>query len=194
MANNLLSQILDIVIILLTGKKPAPEAVSEQPASVNKTEPPVIEQEPELDWSKDELKISKYFTVKEAIYLPTWKRLANKEDGLNDTIKENSLRLFKQMDVVREHFGKPIRAHVAYRPVEYNKAIGGAQHSAHSEGMAFDFDIIGMSCDDVRKELTKDNNKLLEEWKMRCEDMPGSTWVHLDIRELAPEGHRFFKP
>lgn len=186
MPKDVLSQVIDIILSFFD-KKPAPIAA---PASVNKMEPPVAEVG--LDWSKPESKISEHFTVKDAIYLPTWKRLANQEDGLDSTIKVDLQRLFAQMDVVRSHFGKPIRVHVTYRPSEYNKAIGGAQHSAHSEGLACDWDIPGINCDEVRKEIV--DKGLLDTWNMRMEDLPGSSWVHLDLREVPIGGHRYFLP
>lgn len=143
-----------------------------------------------INWEDPGCLVSKFFTVHEMIYLPTWKRMANAQDGLNDEIKSNLVELGKKMDVVREYFGSSINVHVTYRPEAYNKAIGGALHSAHSEGKAMDFDIKGKTCDEVRKALV--DNNLLDTWNMRCEDTPGSNWVHLDYR--APINKRFFKP
>jgi hypothetical protein len=145
-----------------------------------------------IDWTNPGCKVSKYFTVHEMIYLPTWKRMANESDGLNEDIKESLIKLGQKMDTVREYFDKPINVHVTYRPLEYNKAIGGALHSAHSDGAAMDFDIMGMTCDEVRKELVDRN--LLETWAMRCEKAPGTNWVHLDYRALKPGGNRYFIP
>jgi uncharacterized protein YcbK (DUF882 family) len=76
--------------------------------------------------------------------------------------------------------------------VEYNRVIGGALRSAHSEGKACDFSIMGMTCDDIRKKIM--DNNLLDLWQMRCENLPGSNWVHLDCRELRPGGNRYFIP
>src|ERR1035437_10749265 len=120
-----------------------------------------------IDWNDPKCALGTHFTVKDAIYLPTWARLANESDGLDDTIKANLLELFGQMNIVRNQFNKPIRVHVSYRPALYNVAIGGAQHSAHSEGLACDFDVIGMDCDSVRKYIV--DNGLLDTWDMRCE-------------------------
>lgn len=138
------------------------------------------------------MKISKHFTYKEALYLPAWKRVAKKKDGLTPDIVNNLKTLFDKMDLVREYFGSPIVVHVAYRPEEYNKLIGGAKNSSHVAGMACDFHVKGVSCDEARERIIKDNK--LEEWGMRMEDLPGSNWVHLDIRQPAPGRSRFFKP
>lgn len=136
------------------------------------------------------MKISKHFSYKEALYLPTWKRAAKKEDGLTPDILSNLKNLFAKMDLVREYFNAPVAVHVAYRPDEYNRLVGGAKNSSHLYGMACDFHVSGVSCDEVRARILKDNK--LEEWGMRMEDLPGSKWVHLDIR--APSPSRFFKP
>lgn len=162
-------------------------AVSE----VSKPETPVVLHET-IDWSNPECKISKYFTVKEMIYLPTWKRMAIETDGLNDQVKTDLIDLAKSMDIVREYFGKAVNVHVTYRPTAYNVAIKGALHSAHTDGAAMDFDIIGMSCDDARKQINDGN--MLEAWNMRMEENDGGNWIHLDRRALSPGGHRFFKP
>lgn len=135
--------------------------------------------------------ISKYFTWKEALWLPRWDRMADESDGLNAQVMDSLKVLFAKMDVVREYFGAPIIVHVCYRPEEYNKLIGGAPQSAHRLGMAVDFSIKGISCDDARKKIM--DEKMLEIWNMRMEDLPGSNWIHLDIRAPGPAG-RFFKP
>ena len=145
-----------------------------------------------VDWINESQKVSKYFTVKDLVYLPTWKRLANASDGLDLDIQTNLIKLAQKMDTVREYFGKPVITHVSYRPTEYNKAIGGALHSQHSLGAAMDFHIEGLTCDEVREELV--NKGLLETWGMRCEKAPGTNWVHLDFKELAPGGNRYFIP
>jgi len=185
---DLWKSLLELVLGLITKKElgvsiPIGEP-KEQPAEDAK---PVV-----IDWTDGAQMVSKYFTVHNMIYLPTWKRLANEADGLNEEIKENLIKLGQKMDTVREYFSKPINVHVTYRPLEYNKAIGGALHSAHSDGMAMDWDLMGMTCDEVREKLVTD--KCLDTWAMRCEDAPKTNWVHLDYRELKPGGHRFFIP
>lgn len=143
-----------------------------------------------IDWTKSDSKIAKYFTVKEALFLPTYGRLANEADGLNDRVKANLVRTFAVMDKIRELFGKPIMVHVAYRPEAYNKLIGGSLKSAHIFGLAVDFHVVGMSCDDVRKELLSK----LDILGIRMEDMPHSNWVHIDLRQVTSGGRRFFIP
>lgn len=143
-----------------------------------------------IDWTNPKVKISKYFTVKEALYLPSWNRLANESDGLTDEIKNNLVILFNKLDKVREYFQKSINVHVTYRPEEYNKLIGGAPMSAHKIGKACDFDISGMNCDEVRNKIM--DNSLLDIWNLRMEHLDGSNWIHLG--NDYKNGNRYFIP
>jgi len=156
----------------------------------------------QVDWANPQSKISKYFTVNEAIQLREWKRLANESDGLDDKVKENLYSIFQKMDTIREFLGKPVYIRSAYRPGEYNVAIGGAKRSAHiadAEYAAVDFwcdmdsdgDKDGEDCDLIKVALM---NKL-EGWGLRMEDNgKGARWVHLDNKPVPPGGNRFFKP
>jgi len=144
-----------------------------------------------IDWQNDKDKISQYFTVHEAIWLPQWGRLATEKDGLTDEIKNNLVDLFQKMDQAREFFNTSIIVHVSYRPEEYNKLIGGAPMSAHRFGKACDFHVTGIDCFDARKQIL-DANKL-EEWDMRMEDNAPGNWIHLG-NDWQEGKSRFFKP
>lgn len=145
----------------------------------------------DIDWLDPEEQVSKHFTVKEALWLPKWNRMATEEDGLNDEIKNNIIELFNKLDIVREYFNKPINVHCTYRPEAYNKLIGGALMSAHKVGKACDFDISDTKCDDARKQIMM--NHLLETWNLRMEWNDGSNWIHLDS-VWTPGKIRYFKP
>lgn len=141
-------------------------------------------------------KISKYFTWKELLYLPTWK-----EYHTPSTVEQNNLiKLAKVMDDIRDIIGKPIRVHVCIRPgkanipgsvhngQDYNALIGGAKNSAHKSGLAIDWSVPGEDCDDIRTLLLP----ILTQLGVRMEDKPNSNWVHIDL--LPPRPNRFFKP
>ena len=147
----------------------------------------------DINWSDTKCEITPHFCVKDAVWLPRYNRLATPADGLTLEKQANLIMLLHQMEVVRAFLGdKPINGHVTYRPKEYNVLVGGAKNSAHIYGMAMDFNVIGMSCDDARKLIVPK----LTVWRMRCEDVPGSTWVHLDQRTPTnnDDARRFFKP
>lgn len=136
--------------------------------------------------------ISEHFTYKEALYLPSWYRMASEIDGLNQTVLDNLKTLFEKLEQIRTHFKSPVIIHVAYRPEGYNRAIKGSLKSAHIEGKAVDFHIAKLDCDKARKEIIESG--LLEKLNMRMERNDGSNWIHLDIREVTPGGNRYFYP
>lgn len=134
--------------------------------------------------------ISKYFTMREALWLPKWNREANESDGLDNNVLMNLSNLFEEMDLLREFFGRPIIVHVAYRPAEYNKLVKGAPKSAHLLGKAVDFHVAEMDCDVARQKILDAN--LLELHGLRMENLPGSSWIHIDT--MAPGKNRYFSP
>jgi uncharacterized protein YcbK (DUF882 family) len=134
--------------------------------------------------------LSKYISEQEALWLPSWSRLATEKDGLNDKIRGNIVRTAKILDKIRTLFDSPLIVSSFYRPIVYNKEIGGAPLSYHREGLACDFNIQGKSADEVRAAL----KPYLTKFKIRMEDLPGSSWVHIDLGMPRSEQGRFFKP
>ena len=150
-----------------------------------------------INWADADEKISEHFTVKEALYLNEWKRLATEADGLTTAVKFSICRTADKMDEIRELLNRPLFVKSWYRPKEYNKLIGGAKESSHMEGLACDFwadvngdgDKTGEDCDAI-KEILK--NWLLK-LDIRMEDNgPRKRWVHVDLK--YPKGARYFKP
>jgi len=154
-------------------------------------------------------KISKYFTYKEALWLPQENRMAEIGSEVDDTSLENLKILFSKMDLIREFLDKPIIVHITFRTMEYHKKlyeqinakkkaqglpeVKVPMGSPHLYGQACDFHANGLTCDEVVK-LLLDNNKL-EEWQLRMEDNGvGANWVHIDIKSVGASGNRFFKP
>jgi uncharacterized protein YcbK (DUF882 family) len=142
----------------------------------------------EIDWTTYKYPVSKYFTVGDCLFLPRWHLLANENYGLNDEIKGNLIALCNKLDIVRDFFKTPMITHCTFRPVAYNKEIGGALNSAHTLGKAMDFHVKDMDCDEARNKMIP----MLEEWGLRLEDLPGAGWCHLDMNPVI--NNRFFKP
>ena len=118
--------------------------------------------------------ITDHFTVREAIWLPSWERLATESDGLTRAVQHNLLTTFHKLDIIRKYFNRPIIVHCAYRPHKYNKEIGGAERSSHVEGKAVDFHVKNLPCDIVRLVI----HPKLEEWGLRLEWNPGSNCLY----------------
>lgn len=145
----------------------------------------------QLDWTDLDAKISKYFTVKEAIWLRSWNELGEPKE----ITKQNILDLAVKMDKLREAFNKPLRVTSWYRPLSYNAHIGGSKASKHISGKAVDIH-------DTNGELAVwcvSNLGILKEIGLYIEDprytiIPNKgKWVH--FQSVPPKsGSRIFIP
>jgi uncharacterized protein YcbK (DUF882 family) len=52
---------------------------------------------------------------------------------------------------IRDHFKRSVVLNSGYRTVGYNRRIGGASNSFHTQGMAADFNVAGYSPQAVRR-------------------------------------------
>ncbi len=150
-----------------------------------------------IDWKDPKAKISKFFTVREALWLPSWEIL----HVPSEEEKKQILLVAEKMDLIREELSNPIIVHCWIRPKcanapgskwdrrNYNAFVGGSPGSAHIEGKAVDFHVARMTCGEVRQILQSRLNDL----KIRMENIEGN-WVHVDIRDPLPRRSRFFKP
>ena len=136
-----------------------------------------------IDWESPSARISRYFTVGEAsilndiyeIYDPTL------------TERHNILKLASILDSVRIFLDAPMNVHSWIRPKEYNDYISGAKKSRHLLGFACDFDC-GENCDITRARLMP----RLKDFRLRMEDIPGTSWVHLDY--VGGDVYGLFRP
>mgnify|MGYP001265146900 CR=1 FL=1 len=96
-----------------------------------------------------------------------------------DELMDNVTLLCENLQVLRDHLGKPIRIISGYRSPKYNRRIGGARRSQHMLAKAGDLKVAGMSPAEVKAEI----EKLIKEGKM----MKGGvglyrTFTHYDVR------------
>ena len=93
--------------------------------------------------------------------------------------QENLQILAEQLEVLREHFQKPITINSGYRSPEHNAKIGGTENSQHLLGKAADVVIDGISPDEVADAI-----EFLIEGKMMKQGGLGRyvDFTHYDIR------------
>ena len=92
---------------------------------------------------------------------------------------DNVRLLAKNLQVLRDHIGKPIRIISGYRSPSYNKKIGGARRSQHMTAKAADIKVSGMHPDDVREAILC----LIKEGKMHIGGVGRyRTFTHYDVR------------
>lgn len=94
-------------------------------------------------------------------------------------VKANLAILAEQLEVLREHFGKPITITSGYRSAAHNERIKGAKNSLHVKGMAADIKIEG-----VHPRIVYSAIELLIKYGKMKEGGIGvyKTWTHYDIR------------
>jgi Peptidase M15 len=191
MANNLLQTIISAVMSLL--EKNIQDSPQQQPAP---TQAPIeAPQMNILDWSNPDSMVSKYFSVQNCLFLPTWGRMATEADGLNDEVKNNLINLCTKMDEIKEFLGCGLNIHCIYRPPAYSPLVGGTATDVHTQGLAIDFDCNKyFSTDQVKEKFNKPNgdDSILEKFGIRMEDNgPSAGWIHIDIHAVGYL--RFFK-
>lgn len=143
---------------------------------------------PLINWTDPNAMISLYFTVSQCLFLPTWHRIANEHDGLNNNIKYNISKICHKLDVIQTLLNSPVKIHSFYRPPDYSPLVGGFIDDVHTTGEACDFSVPGMTMDHIKEVLVP----LLEGLEMRME-YGTNTHIHMDIHPPGPRG-RYFRP
>lgn len=94
-------------------------------------------------------------------------------------VKQNLKVLAEQLEVLREHFQKPININSGYRSPEHNAKVGGAENSQHLLGKAADLVINGITPDEVADaiEFLIDNKMMKQGGLGRY-----NSFTHYDIR------------
>lgn len=196
---NLLLQLISSFFLSKKVKKSISQAQNDQTRPFHEDELAETPS-PQVDWSNPYAKISDFFTVKDALYLPSWKIM----HAPSDYEKINILKLAKKLDLLCSKFGKMV-VHCWIRPTKvnapdsdyhsknYNAFVGSSPSSGHVDGRAIDFHFSGQegieNCDKMRKKLLP----WLEPMDLRLEDIQGN-WLHLDFKPVGKSGNRFFKP
>ena len=128
----------------------------------------------------------RHFTWGEVLWHNTWQVHCLPFD---ERTMWNLMRITQKLDLIRRHFGRSIQITSGWRCPVYNRqVVGGALRSAHMEGKALDFQVVGLDAREVRTSLLP----MLGELDIRMEKHDGS-WCHIDSREPGPAG-RFFAP
>ena len=116
-------------------------------------------------------KLSKSFSIEEF----------NSKDGaeMPADVLENIKKLAKNLQVIRDEIGKPIKINSAYRSPAHNKAVGGVKNSMHVKGKAADIVVTGVTPTQLAAVIFK----LIEQKKISQGGVGiYPNFVHYDIR------------
>lgn len=101
----------------------------------------------------------------------------------NSTIANAIIAMAKEMELVRSYFGnRPITITSWYRDPTTNRQVGGASRSRHLQGDAVDFNVAGLSPQQVQA-------KLDSFWGSKGGLGYGKTFTHLDLRGSRSRWH-----
>lgn len=122
--------------------------------------------------------LKQYIGGKDILYPTEWK-----SEYIN-----NALELLARVNSLLAHLRCDVTLSSGYRPLSYNKKIGGALYSAHSTCQALDIKDLDGS---FKKLITED---LLQQYDLYQESpLSTSTWCHLQTRPTK-SGKRIFVP
>lgn len=80
-----------------------------------------------------------YFKIEEMTKSETASKKGIDNEFPSIGIMCNAFKVLEILDLVRAYMDKPIFINSGYRCKELNKAVGGAENSYHTKGMAADF-------------------------------------------------------
>lgn len=132
-----------------------------------------------------------FFSIKELVPPEIYEAEGNEAWSLIDP------RLIETLNWIRANLNRVITVNnwafngqYKYRGFRPKDCAIGAVKSAHKEGLAADFDVKGMTADQVRDWLSKNEHSL--PYPIRCEE--GVNWVHIDLRAKTGYQLYFFEP
>ena len=126
------------------------------------------------------MKLSKHFSLKEMTKSGTAARL-----GLDNTPNEEQIENLKALcenilEPLRDYYeSRPIMVSSGFRSEKLSEAIGSSSRSAHCQGMAVDFEILGFDNKQVAAHIKNnfDFDQLISEYYE--EGVADSGWIHV---------------
>jgi len=131
-------------------------------------------------------KITEHFKWREFLYCSQWGVCVFPISVLQ---KQNIIDTCEVLENIRSILNSPLKVTSGLRPNVYNKLIGGAVESYHTQGLAVDFIPTKVSVHKARIAL----NEFLPDLKCRMENNGKGGWIHIDTGKVGPSG-RFFRP
>lgn len=126
--------------------------------------------------------ISKYISYVEATSSQTATRrgILNRPSAVE--LRAMKLVATKVFDVVREHFGVPLRVSSFFRCAILNKAVGGAVTSQHMKGEAIDIQSMGNGVTNADIFNYIKDNLVFDQLIWEYGDRKQPAWVHVSYK------------
>ena len=137
------------------------------------------------------MKLSNNISLKEMVASQTAERKGINNNPSEDQMNNLKLLCEKVLQPVRDHFGKVVSVSSGYRSEELCEAIGSSKTSQHAKGQAADFEIFGVS----NQELVIWINENLDFDQMIYEfgNEENPDWVHVSYVSEDKNRNRILK-
>ncbi len=122
------------------------------------------------------MNLSEHFTLQQLTHSPSAAQAGIDNSADAPTIA-NLRRLCEVLEAVQRLFGAPLQISSGYRSPALNTLIGGAANSAHVQGLAADFSIVGLPPRQV-VEAIADSDVPFDQLILEFD-----RWVHLGISQ-----------
>lgn len=99
------------------------------------------------------------------------------------TYLEAGKALAAMLQVVRDHFKKPLHVHSAFRGPTLNAAVGGSKTSQHMKFEACDFHVDGFTLQEVFDWIRKESGLKYGQVILEGRQPGKPTWIHLSLGE-----------
>lgn len=140
-----------------------------------------------IDWTDPTCQVTLNFSVKDALWLGQWSRLANASDGLTEALCDQLIITCENAEKIRKLLACAMNISSIYRPSAYSPIVGGSSTDVHTQAIAFDF-----VPDPVISILTAKAiiRPQLDVLNLRMEKGT-TTWIHIDSHQVGPSGREF---
>lgn len=149
------------------------------------------------------MKINKYFDMREFIPKSEYNKIMKlrEDDRLNAFYKLINPKIVDIASKLREMFNRPMIINNWHTGGNYtmrgwrptNTKIG-AKKSMHKKGMAFDFDVKGLTDSQVKEFIMNHEKELYAIGVRRMENEEDSaTWTHLDIKDVKGYTNKIYQ-
>ena len=139
------------------------------------------------------MKLSNNFSLKEMVTSQTAERKGINNNPSEDQIESLQALCDNLLQPIREHFDKVVSISSGFRSAELCIAIGSSINSQHAKGQAADFEIFGVSNQELAHYIDKNldyDQLILEYWKP---DEKNSGWVHCSYKNKEDNRKQFLK-
>ena len=139
------------------------------------------------------MKLSKNFSLKELTTSQTAER-----KGINNNPNEDQITGLQRLcenilQPVRDEYATPVTVSSGFRSPELCVAIGSSTNSQHAKGQAADFEIFGVSNQELAHYIDKNldyDQLILEYWKP---EEPNSGWIHCSYKNKDDNRKQFLR-